>query len=69
MLFTANYQQLRRSISILPPDMEDPLTVSTRLAQLYEFCPGVTAFDQGQLAGYMGWYQIDRYRNTHRRAA
>jgi hypothetical protein len=68
-LFVTKFQKLRQSIPVLPPDMEDPRLVSARLSALLDTCPGVAAFDQGQLVGYMGWYQIDAFRDTDRRAA
>jgi len=68
-LFVQNYKALRRSIPVLPDLMENRDRVAARLDRLMKSCPGVAALEGGRLVGYMGWYLLDRFRETERKAA
>lgn len=68
-LFIANLQKLRKEVPILPQDMEEPDRVMVLLKEMMSTCPGVAALERGRLIGYLGWWIIDRFRETERRAA
>lgn len=68
-LFAKNFGRLRLAVPELPDRMQDPQRVTAMLAQLFASCPGVMALDQGHLAGYLGWFIVDDFRDTDRRGA
>jgi ribosomal protein S18 acetylase RimI-like enzyme len=68
-LFVANFRKLRQAIPVLPPDMEDPQRSAALLENMLAHCPGVAALERGKLIGYLGWWIIDEFRGTPRRAA
>jgi ribosomal protein S18 acetylase RimI-like enzyme len=68
-LFVQSYQKQRQAIPILPASMEDAGMVEGMLADLVDSCPGVAAIEDGQLIGYMGWFLLDKFRDTDRKGA
>ena len=68
-LFVQNFRQLRQHFPILPDVMEDPDRVAEKLVYLLDACPGVAALDRGKLTGYLGWFWVDQFRGTDRKAA
>lgn len=68
-LFVPRFQSLRREVSILPGTLEDPQVVASRLGDLMGYSPGLAAVEDGRLLGYMGWWNVDDFRSTGRRAA
>lgn len=68
-LFIEKFKQQRRSVPILLDLMEDPANVTGKLEWLMGQCPGVAAFEDGKLVGYLGWILIDDFRGTQRRGA
>ena len=68
-LFVPNLKALRRTTPNLPDRLEHPENVAAELAHLFQHCPGVMAVEDGRLAGYLGWFVIDRFRGTERRGA
>ena len=68
-LFIRNFQALRRSFPVLPDHFEEPQRVAQHLDGLFAGCPGTAALEDGRLVGYMGWYLLDDFRNTGRKAA
>lgn len=68
-LFVCNFKSLRQGIPVLPDTFEDPETVSKQLAKLLSTCPGVAAFEQDRLVGFIAWYVFNRFREVERRTA
>ena len=69
-LFAENFKRLRASVPILPDAMESRDRVVEYLSGMFpEHCPGVVALDGGRVAGYMGWWLVDEFRGTDRKAA
>jgi ribosomal protein S18 acetylase RimI-like enzyme len=68
-LFCAGLARLRSSVPALPDTMATPEAVAGRLAHLADTRSGVAALRQGQVVGYLGWYFVDGFRGTGRRAA
>lgn len=68
-LFIENYRGLRTAVPILPDLMAEPERVVGMLSGLAEVCPGVVAMEDGRVLGYMGWYLVDHFRETERKAA
>lgn len=68
-LFVTNYKALRQAVPVLPPNMEDSQAVAKMLAELMKISPGLAAVENGRLKGYLGWWLIDGFRNTRRKAA
>jgi ribosomal protein S18 acetylase RimI-like enzyme len=68
-LFTANFKKLRQAVPATPPDYENPVFVTGLLEKMMDRCPGVAAIERGRLVGYLGWWIIDQFRGTPRRAA
>lgn len=68
-LFVQHLAALRRSVPSLSGRLERPDLVTTELAQLFQRCPGVMAVEDGRLAGYLGWFIVERFRGADRRGA
>lgn len=68
-LFVANLKKLRKAVPVTPALMEDSPRVVRLLEEIMGSCPGVAALEQGKLVGYMGWWVIDSFRGTEKRAA
>lgn len=68
-LFIANFKKLRHVVPATPIEMEDPACVSAHLQRIMGNCPGIAALERGKLIGYLGWWLVDAFRNTSRRAA
>lgn len=68
-LFVYNLAALRRVVPSLSDRLERPDLVTTELAQLFQRCPGVMAVEDGRLAGYLGWFIVERFRGSERRGA
>jgi GNAT superfamily N-acetyltransferase len=68
-IFTQNFKGLRQRVTILPDGLEDVPHVAGMLDSLFNACPGVAALEQGKLAGYMGWFLVDHFRETDRKGA
>jgi ribosomal protein S18 acetylase RimI-like enzyme len=68
-LFVANFRRLRQTVPATPADMEDPQRTAALLDGMLLDCPGIAAFERGKLIGYMGWWILDNFRGTPRRAA
>ncbi len=63
-LFVENFRQQRRVVPVLPDTMENIPRVAGMLDELFQTCPGVAAVENGRLAGYMGWYIVDHFREA-----
>lgn len=68
-LFVQGYEKQRLKTPALPGLMADPGRVRSRLERLFATCPGVMAIDNDRLSGYMGWFLVDGFRGTNRKAA
>ena len=68
-LFLTEFARLRSRVPAVPDTMAHPGTVTNRLDHLFSRCPGVVALRQGRPIGYLGWFTIDDFRHTGRRAA
>jgi ribosomal protein S18 acetylase RimI-like enzyme len=68
-LFVRNFKQLRRAVPALPDRLENTDEVASRLDHLFEQCPGVIAVEDDRLLGYLGWFIVDRFRETDRKGA
>lgn len=69
-LFAQNLAAQHAAAPSLPDRLEHAESVTVRLAQLFQRCPGVMAVaDDGRLTGYLGWFIVDGFRGTQRRAA
>ncbi len=68
-LFIENFQHLRQTIPLLPDLMEDSQRVTRKLEILFKYNPGIMAVDQGKLVGYLGWFLVNRFRDTDRKGA
>ena len=68
-LFVDRFQGLRREVPILPETLEDPQAVASRLGDLMQYSPGLAAVENGRLLGYMGWWNVDNFRDTGRRGS
>jgi GNAT superfamily N-acetyltransferase len=68
-LFVENFKRLRASIPQVPDLMEDPGRVAAKLERLLETRSVLAALEGGRLAGYLGWFVIEDFRNAGRQAA
>lgn len=68
-LFVANFKRLRKVVPATPALMENRSRVASLLEGIMAQCPGVAALERGKLVGYLGWWTIDGFRATERRAA
>ena len=68
-LFGQNFSQLRRAIPEIPSAMQDPAQVKTHLEGLLASSPSLIALEGGRLVGYLGWFIVDNFRGTDRKAA
>lgn len=74
-LFVEEYLKQRRQVPVLPDGMESVDRVSERIAGLMfpadhpDGPAGLAALDDGRLAGYLGWWLVDGFRETGRRGA
>ncbi len=69
VLFAAHYATLRQANPLFSEVMEDPAWAAGQLAELFETGMGLAAIEDGQLAGYLGWWEIDNFRRAKRPAA
>ncbi len=67
-LFIAGLKNLRQKLAVLPDRMENAAIVSGLLERLVTRSAGVAAYEGDQLLGYLGWWQIDRFRGSERKA-
>jgi GNAT superfamily N-acetyltransferase len=65
-LFVRNYRRLRQVVPALPDTLEDAAVVGERLGRMAD---GFLALQDGQVTGYLGWFVVDDFRGTGRRAA
>ena len=68
-LFVNRFHSLRREVPILPGTLEDAAVIASRLGELMQYSPGLAAVEGGRLLGHMGWWNVDDFRDTGRRAA
>lgn len=69
-LFVQDLAAQRAAAPSLSDRLEHPDRAAMQLAQLFQRCPGVMAVeDDGRLAGFLGWFVVDRFRGTECRAA
>lgn len=68
-LFAANYARFHQSIPILPVRMASPPAAHDYLHHLLAHSQAVAAYEGDQLIGYLGWWLIDAFRDTDRKAA
>lgn len=68
-LFIQNFKKLRRAAPLLPDCLEDPRRVGELLENLLTYSGGVAAFENGRMAGCLGWWLVDNFRGTPRRGA
>ncbi len=68
-LFVQNFRQQRHLVPVLPDRMADPRCAADYLVNLLTHSAGVAAFDGGRLVGYPGWWMVDDFRGTNRKAA
>ncbi len=67
-LFIAAFKNLRQKLPMLPDRMENLATVSGLLDRLLTHSAGVAAYEGDRLIGYMGWWLLEGFRGTPRRA-
>ena len=68
-LFAAVFRRQRQNAPILPEQYEDPAWAAGRLREMLAYSAGVAAVEDGRLAGYLGWWIADDFRDTGRRGA
>ncbi len=68
-LFVKHFCKLRQSIPTLPDLYEDPQRVMENLQYPFNQHPILAAVEQEQLVGYLGWFLVDAFRGTSRKAA
>jgi ribosomal protein S18 acetylase RimI-like enzyme len=68
-LFISNFKKLRQTVPATPGNLEDPAQVAPLIKGIMESSGGVAALEHGKLIGYLGWWAIDHFRGTNRRAA
>lgn len=68
-LFVQNLAKLRQVVPVLPDVMENVDHITHLLERLMYVCPGVVALDHGRVVGYIGWYLVNHFRDTDRKAA
>src|SRR5512140_2713655 len=66
-LFVRNYRRLRQVVPALPDTLEDVAGVSARLGRMAD--DGFLALQNSQVIGYLGWFVVDDFRGSGRRAA
>ena len=67
-LFAAGFRRLRKSVPALPEHMEDPACAAGQLDVLLAHSAGIAAFSGGRMVGYLGWWLVDGFRGTQRKA-
>jgi GNAT superfamily N-acetyltransferase len=68
-LFIANFRKQRQVTPLLPDLMEEPEKVINLLKGFLHSTPGIAAFRDGRLVGYLSWLPINRFRNMDRTGA
>lgn len=68
-LFANNFRQFRQTVPYLPDRMENPSASAEYLDSLLTHSQAVAAFDGERLVGYLGWWLVDGFRDTDRKAA
>ncbi len=68
-LFCAAYRRLRAAVPTLPGHLSDPACVRPLLENLLARSAGVAAFEGERFIGYLGWWQVEHFRDTPRKAA
>lgn len=68
-LFVAQFKALRAEVPALPDAMASEDHVAGHIARIMGTCEGVAAVEDGRLAGYMGWYIVEGFRDTERKTA
>jgi GNAT superfamily N-acetyltransferase len=68
-LFASNFTRFHQSAPALPAQMEDPAAAEGYLENLLAHSKAIAAFDGDRLVGYLGWWLIDAFRDTDRKAA
>lgn len=68
-LFAGGFARLRQSVPALPAQMEDPAASAGYLENLLAHSKALAAFDDDRLVGYLGWWLVDSFRDTDRKAA
>lgn len=67
-LFVGNYQKLRRNVPELPDRLENPAQVAVLLEKMLEHSTILAALEGPRLLGYLGWWLVDGFRETQRKA-
>jgi GNAT superfamily N-acetyltransferase len=68
-LFAAHYATQRQANPLLSEAMQDPAWAAGLLAELFASGSGLAALEDGQLVGYLGWWEIANLRRAERKAA
>lgn len=68
-LFRHKFHLLRQSLPALPGTLDDEVLISGKLSRLLGAHPGVVAWEEGRLVGYLVYMVIDNFRDAGRRAA
>ncbi len=68
-LYVENFKRLREYAPLLPDTLEHPAAIADKLSWLTTNAPGVAAWENGQLVGYLGWFLVDQFRRADRRGA
>jgi GNAT superfamily N-acetyltransferase len=66
-LFVQNFRRLRQKLPIVPDRLDNPAVVAEHLSYLLD--SAVAAMDGGILVGYLGWFVVDRFRESERLGA
>ncbi len=68
-LFLRGFERQRRATPTLPDRLERAEEVTVLLDSLFRRCPGTIALEDDRLVGYLGWFIVDRFRETNRKGA
>jgi ribosomal protein S18 acetylase RimI-like enzyme len=68
-LFAQDFKRFRQSLPILPDRMENPAPTAGYLDTLLAHSQALAAFEGDRLVGYLGWWLVDGFRDTGRKAA
>jgi GNAT superfamily N-acetyltransferase len=68
-LFVSNFRSLRQSVPSLPATLEDMDLITHNISGLLKRHPGLAAWHDGRLVGYLTYMIVDDFRGTGRRGA
>ena len=68
-LFVQSFERQRCVTPAVPDRLACAGEVTALLDDLFQRCPGVVALEDDRMVGYLGWFIVDRFRETDRKGA